>query len=129
MQTSLNELAKTLQSLNESLQLYHRTAETDPQVKKAFRDASIQRFEYCLEFCWKTAMKVLGSTTLAAKPAVREMARNNLISNPDLWMEFVEARNQTSHSYDEEVAKTVFKSIEAFYPEATRLLEALKSQK
>ncbi len=38
---------------------------------------------------------------------VREMARNNLILNPELWMSFIEARNHSSHSYDEEVATKV----------------------
>ncbi len=130
MAVSLNELAKAIHSLEEALALYRdQTIAQSDIVRKAFRDACIQRFEYCIELAWKTSMKVLGSTTLAAKPAIREMARNNLIPNPDQWMEFIEARNESSHSYDEEIAAKVFKSIEAFHPESVRLLEALKKQK
>lgn len=121
MTVSVTELEKAVKSLKEALDLYHSSMSHQEAAKKAFRDACIQRFEYCVELCWKTAMKSLGSTTVAAKPAIREMARNNMISNPELWFRFVEARNETSHSYDEEVAARVFARIEEFYPEASLL--------
>jgi nucleotidyltransferase substrate binding protein (TIGR01987 family) len=74
-------------------------------------------------------MKVLGSATAAAKPAVREMARNNLILDAELWLKFIEARNNSSHSYDEEVAKKVFIEIELFFPEVNKLLTVLEKTK
>lgn len=125
MAVSLSEFESALESLRKALDLYHSTEAKD-EAQKAFRDACIQRFEYCIELSWKTSMKVLGSTTVAAKPAIREMARSNLIFNPENWMKFVEARNETSHSYDENVAQKVFSVIEAFYPEAVELLANLK---
>jgi len=128
MSLSLDELSKAVESLKLAQDLYHSPASQNEIVKKAFRDACIQRFEYCIELAWKTSMKVLGSKTLAIKPAVREMARSNLIQNPELWMQFIEARNDTSHSYDEDVAEKVFKNIELFYPEVIKLIETLKSQ-
>lgn len=126
MGLSLSEFEKALDSLKKALDLYHINPLKDEEMQKALRDACIQRFENCIEMSWKTSMKVLGSTTVAAKPAIREMARSNLISNPENWMQFVEARNETSHSYDENVAKKVFGVIEAFYPEAFNLLMQLK---
>lgn len=71
-------------------------------------------------------MKLLGSSTAASKVAVREMARNNLLDKPELWMEFIEARNNTSHSYDEEIAARVFVKINEFLPEAKQLLVRLQ---
>lgn len=71
-------------------------------------------------------MKVLGSSTLAAKPAIREMARNNLIANPTQWIDFIEARNNSSHSYDEDVAKKVFEEIQKFIPNVKLLLIEIK---
>ena len=129
MAISLNEFAKAVLSLEEAINLYHNSSRQSESIKKAFRDACIQRFEYCIELAWKTSMKILGSTVQAAKPAIREMARNNLISNPELWLQFIEARNESSHSYDEDVAQKVFKSIEAFHPESVKLLAALNKQK
>lgn len=72
-------------------------------------------------------MKVLGSTTAAAKNAVREMARNNLIDDPTQWLNFTDERNETSHSYDNEVAKKVFTMIENFLPFVEKLVQNLKS--
>lgn len=72
-------------------------------------------------------MKLLGSVTAAAKPAVREMARNNLIANPQRWIDFVEARNNTSYSYTEEVAKSVFIEVQNFLPEAQKLQLSLQT--
>ncbi len=123
---SFNELDKAIVSLEKALTYYQKTPSVDEEMQKAFRDACIQRFEYCIELSWKVSMKALGSTTLAAKPAIREMARNNLILNPELWMSFIEARNHSSHSYDEEVATKVFKAIEIFYKEVKVLLTNLK---
>lgn len=129
MSLSLDELEKALDSLQKSLELYHKSGDSSDstgEVKKAFRDACIQRFEYCIELSWKVSMKVLGSPTVAAKPAIREMARNDLILNPEAWMRFIEARNETSHSYDEKIAEKVFTAIETFYPEAVGLLSKLR---
>jgi nucleotidyltransferase substrate binding protein (TIGR01987 family) len=122
---SQDELIKAIKSLSEAITLYHSSAGGSLE-RKAFRDACIQRFEYCIELCWKVSVKVLGSTTAAAKPAIREMARNNLIADPNRWIDFIEARNNTSHSYDEEVAAQVFSEIEAFLPFANELLVSLK---
>ena len=128
--TSTAELKKAIDSLKTSLELYNNSLnETNDDARLAFRDACIQRFEYCIELSWKTSMKVLGSVTAAAKPAVREMARNNLITDAELWLKFIEARNNSSHSYDEEVAKKVFIEIELFFPEVNQLLNVLEKTK
>lgn len=128
MAVSLAEFEKALDSLKKALDLYH-SATSEEDAQKAFRDACIQRFEFCIELAWKTSMKTLGSNTVAAKPAIREMARSDLILNPEVWMQFVDSRNETSHSYDENVALRVFKVIEVFYPEALKLLAKLKQSK
>jgi nucleotidyltransferase substrate binding protein (TIGR01987 family) len=118
------EFEKALQSLQEALQLYDKS--NSEIEKKAFRDAAIQRFEFSIELSWKTSMKALGSNTLAAKNAIREMARNDLIDNPEEWIRFIDGRNETSHSYDENVALRVFKIIQQFLPHAQNLLQQLK---
>lgn len=67
MAISIMELTKATRSLEEVLTLYHSSDHQTLAIKKAFRDACIQRFEYCIELAWKTSMKILGSTTMAAK--------------------------------------------------------------
>lgn len=125
MSVSLTELEKAVDSLQIAIDLYQKS-KSDSDERKAFRDSCIQRFEYCIELSWKISMKSLGSTTQAAKPAVREMARANLINNPSEWIDFIEARNKTSHSYDEKTASEVFKTLLVFLPEVQKLLTELK---
>ena len=128
--TSTSEFKKAIDSLKTSIELYNNSLnEPNEDARLAFRDACIQRFEYCIELSWKTSMKILGSMTSAAKPAIREMARNNLIADAEPWLKFIEARNNSSHSYDENVAKKVFIEIELFFPEANKLLATLEKNK
>lgn len=125
MSVSCTELEKALNTLNEAM-TYAKASKNDLTLYKIARDACIQRFEYSIELSWKTSMKLLGSQTKFAKPALREMARANLISDIEKWFAFVEARNKTSHSYDEDVASAIYKQIELFYDEAQNLLKLLK---
>lgn len=124
--SSIDELEKAVNTLKEALHFAER-ARQDLLQFKIVRDACIQRFEYCIELSWRVSMKKLGSQTKFAKPAIREMARADLIDSAELWLGFIEARNDSSHSYDEDVAQRVFIEIQKYQPEAERLLSRLRS--
>lgn len=124
---SIQELNKAIISLEEALTLYHQAA-AESVEKKAFRDACIQRFEFSVELSWKVSVKIMGLNTTAAKIAIREMARNNFVSDPQIWFDFIEARNETSHSYDEDVAKKILEVAKKFPAEGNKLLSELKSR-
>ncbi len=126
MEVSTKELSRAIQSLKEAIDLYDNCSTEEIVLKKALRDACIQRFEFCIEFAWKTSMRILGLNIKATKPAVREMARNDLIKNPEKWLLFVDARNDTSHTYDDEVAQRVFDLIREFYLEVLLLMKNLE---
>lgn len=89
---------------------------------KLLRDATIQRFEFSVEIAWKVSAKALGSAATSAKPVLREMLRANLISNIDQWFDYIDARNKSSHSYDENIAAEVFAQIQPFILSAKELL-------
>lgn len=122
MGLTLSEFKKAVDSLDTAVDLFESSREQNVEALKVIRDGCIQRFEYCIEAAWKTSMKLLGSQIAAAKPAIREMARNNLISDPQKWFSFIEARNESSHSYDEDIAQKVFSQIKQFQPELKLLL-------
>ena len=54
------------------------------------------------------------------------MARADLIKSAEVWLEFIEARNNSSHSYDENVARKVFEQILKFNSEVEHLIANLK---
>lgn len=118
MQTSWLEYEKALASLSEALNL-PKTSIT--------RDASIQRFEFCIELAWKTSKKILGLSASAPKIVIRDMAQNGLISDPEEWFVFLEARNLSSHTYKEELAEQVYKTAKIFLPKALDLLKKMKN--
>jgi nucleotidyltransferase substrate binding protein (TIGR01987 family) len=119
MAVSIEEYTKALQSLEEALSL----PKTD-----IVRDASIQRFEFCVELAWKTSRKVMGTQTSAPKQVIREMAQNGFIDNIELWFDFLENRNLSSHTYDQVLAEKVFASAQKFFAEGKKLEAILKSK-
>jgi nucleotidyltransferase substrate binding protein (TIGR01987 family) len=129
LKTTSEEHKKALNSLEEVFSLMKKGNLQDDQVQKALRDACIQRFKYSIDISWKTCMKILASDIKAAKPAIREMASNKLISNPEQWLEFIDSRIETSLAHDDEVAAKIILNIQKFLPEANLLLQKLEQIK
>ena len=105
---------------------------TDPH-NELLRDGVIQRFEYNMELSWKMIQRYLKyiaqveeSAIRTKKDLFREAGRLRLITNVEAWFGYYEARNETSHTYDPQIAESVFEQAELFLPDAIRLLEALK---
>lgn len=119
MAVSLDELAKALVSLEVALTV----EKTDIS-----RDASIQRFEFCVELSWKSAKKVMGTSATAPKQVVREMAQNGFIEDVEFWLKSIDQRNLSSHTYNEKLAEEVFAFAESFLKPANRLLKKLQAQ-
>jgi len=117
MAVSLAEFEKAVLALEKALSL----EKTD-----ITRDASIQRFEFCVELAWKSSRKVMGSATTAPKQVVREMAQNSLIKDVDFWLQAIDQRNLSSHTYNEALADQVYQFASDFLSKAQNLLEQLK---
>lgn len=113
----LDEYKKALVSLEKAL------AETKTDI---VRDATIQRFEFCVELAWKCSKKKLGSSSTAPKLVIRELAEQAIISDPDMWFDFLEARNESSHTYKEAVAERVYDAARKFLVEGKKLLGKLE---
>jgi nucleotidyltransferase substrate binding protein (TIGR01987 family) len=79
----------------------------------------IKAFEYTYELSWKAIKDFYehqGETTLqGARDAFRIAFNRGLISEGKLWMQMIDDRNQTSHTYNEEIAQKIIKNIEEQY--------------
>lgn len=92
------------------------------QPKNEFiRDSVIQRFEFSVELGWKTAKKIMGTTTSAPKDVVREMGQSHYIEEVELWLKAIDMRNLSSHTYKEDLAEKVFSFAIGFLPELKKL--------
>lgn len=120
---SLKPFESALVSLEKAL---NKPADQDDLV----RDAVIQRFEFTFEICWKSLKRYFefnnGLKEDNVKNLFREAGRQGLIASVEDWFAFQSARNLTSHTYSEAVAKQVFQTARQFSREARTLLEKLK---
>lgn len=116
----LNPLADALKSLEKAL--------AQP-LDEFTRDASIQRFEYTFELCWKMIKRYLKENINLPEGSLRDLfrqaAQQKLIASPGPWFEYQTARNLTSHTYNEMTADEVYEIAKSFAPEARKLLENL----
>jgi nucleotidyltransferase substrate binding protein (TIGR01987 family) len=74
--------------------------------------------------------RIVGITEQVAdtpRNIIRELAKINWINNPDEWIDFLEARNKTSHLYHEEVAIELFKLVPSFLKASHQLLVKLEA--
>ena len=99
------------------------------QPKNDFiRDSVIQRFEISYELAWKAIRKQLivelGELEIdgiSRRDLFRKAIGQKLISDFEVWTVFHEARNSTSHNYDETNAERVFEIALSFAVEARSL--------
>lgn len=94
----------------------------------------IQGFEYTHELAWKTLKDFLETQGMAnlygSRDTTRAAFRNELIENGEVWMDMVDKRNLTSHTYDEETTAQVVTTICSTYFHAFgRLLAKLQQLK
>jgi nucleotidyltransferase substrate binding protein (TIGR01987 family) len=95
----------------------------------------IQNFEFTYELSWKFIKRWLeqnlGSTYVdgvTRRQLFRLSNEHILIDDIEKWMEFHNARNRTSHIYDEEIAEEVYKKAVEFISYAKDLKKKLEAK-
>ena len=67
-------------------------------------EAMIQRFEFCLELAWRTINDFLSYqgikiSIVTPRVIIKEAVASKLIKNGELWMNAIDDRNLTNHTY------------------------------
>ncbi|RMG32624.1 MAG: nucleotidyltransferase [Gammaproteobacteria bacterium] len=81
-----------------------------PAHNEFTRDAVIQRFEFSFELAWTMLRLRLGDEGIDAptpRAAIREAVAAQLLDDGDRWSDMLRYRNETSHIYDEALARKV----------------------
>lgn len=94
------------------------------------RDACIQRFEFSFEMAWKAVQNYAlaeGVECVSPRDCFRTAFRLGLVESDPRWMAMVEDRNRTSHTYDEEIAQTIYQGLPGYVDLLRNLLEKLKA--
>ena len=81
------------------------------EKKEIYIDAMIQRFEFCTELSWKLMKKYLDDNLViehtSPRSVVKEAYKQGLIEDGEIWLDILEDRNLTSHTYDEITANKI----------------------
>lgn len=125
---NLNSLANAIKQLEVGLE----EARLNPK-SEIIRDGVIQRFEYSMDLSWKLLQRYLRAVAQIDEASIRtkkdifrEAARLKLISDAEAWIWHYNARNDTSHTYNANIAKSVYERAKLFLPDAKALLESLR---
>jgi nucleotidyltransferase substrate binding protein (TIGR01987 family) len=86
------------------------------------KEGLIQCFEYTQALAWKVMkdyLKDVGEVkAIGSKVATREARTADWIAEGEIWMEMISSRNQTSHTYNEDIGNDIFnKAIKEYFPE------------
>ena len=98
-------------------------------------DAVLHRYEFTFELAWKTLkdyLEYLGVTMNTGSPreVIKESFAHELISDGEVWIKMMLARNSLSHLYDEETFREVYEEIKNEYIyQIEKLVETLEKAK
>ena len=108
----ITSLINAVNALNDSIITYREYSSQNEVLKHSLRSGVIQNFEVAYELSWKFMKRWLEInispdivTGVTRREFYRIAKQNLLVSDVNMWWIFHEARNNTSHIYNEDVAE------------------------
>lgn len=132
---ALNKLVQAVDYIKDN---FYQDGEFDEamfeQGEDIIMEGLIQRFEYTHELAWnvmKDFLKERGNIEIyGSKDATREAFSIGLIEQGKTWMEMIQSRNKTSHTYNEDTAQEIFTMIlEEYYPAIIAFRENMEKKR
>ena len=117
---------KALSQLGAAVQLSKQRKLTDLE-----QQGLIQAFEFTHELAWKTLKDFLNDKgnieIYGSRDASRQAFKYGLLDDGEVWMNMILSRNQTSHTYNEEITKEIVTAIlNEYYQAFQNLKDKLK---
>lgn len=121
----LDDLTLALGRLEEALAV--------PRSAPLAVDGTIQRFEFVFELCWKTMKALLelhtpSASVNSARTAIRAAYAAGWIDDEPAWLDLLEMRNASSHTYRESMALEIYERIRLRAPSIRAALPKLREQ-
>ncbi len=96
------------------------------------RDSAIKRFELTFDLCWKFLKEYLlefkGIRCTAPKECIKESFKQGVIEYDDYWIDIVDIRNKTVHTYNESLADDIYNQLNHIAELFTHLEEFIKRE-
>lgn len=119
------------QNYEKSFFLLKRTLEIE-NPSEAEKGGLIQFYEMAFELAWKLLKDYLyeqGFNINSPREAIKQAYQSEIIDNGQEWIDALEDRNLTTHTYDEETAQKVVESIRnSYFPLLDSLYVRLKDE-
>ena len=102
---------------------------TDPSDLE--KEGTIQRFEFTHELAWKVMKDYLqyegAQNITGSRSATREAFNAGLITDGQVWMNMIESRNKTVHTYIDEILEKEYSLIiNTYFPLLNSFAEKMK---
>lgn len=126
-QLRLDRAGLLLSDFNDALERL-REALARPE-DEFIRDASIKRFEFCFELAWKSIRSIgrlEGQDCVTPRAAFSLAWQARWLEDEGIWLDVLDARNKTAHTYREQTAKEVYSSLPSSLPAFEQLLRNLQ---
>ncbi len=126
-QQRLSNYSKALRQLESAVEL-----SKERPLSNLEEQGLIQAFEFTHELAWnvlKDYFAFQGNPDITgSRDASREAFRVGLIHDGEGWMEMIKSRNQSSHTYNEEIAEGIASKISLTYFNLFKELEGKMNQ-
>lgn len=123
--TKKGEIIMTIEQVRAKFEDFERALkklqialEKNIEDDELYLDGLIQRFEFCFELSWKVMQIFLsyeGISVNSPRSAIRKSFENEIIFDVEGWLDMLESRNLSTHTYDEITAKEIYKNISEKY--------------
>lgn len=119
LELKYSDAQKSLNTLENILEL--SVSNYDELDSVIIRDASIQRFEYTFEAVWKFLKEYLkekeGIISNSPKACFKEIFSLGFLTEDEaeLCLEMTDRRNDTFHTYKEEVAQVIYNNLKKYF--------------
>jgi len=106
----------------------------DEVLDELIKEGLIQRFEYTHELAWnvmKDYAEYQGNSTIGgSRDASREALQLKIIVDGEIWMDMIQSRNKTSHTYNNETANEIYnKILTQYYPAFVKFKNMMETKR
>src|SRR6266850_7370438 len=121
---NLTRAKDSLEKFEQAQESLERALKT-PVVTERDVAGVIKSFEYVFELSWKTLrrlLEILGYNENSPREVYKAAYKAELLKDEALWLDILDARNLTTHTYSKEKAEALVEKIKLNYATAFRSL-------
>ena len=103
------------------------------ELNKLEEQGLIKAFEYTFELAWNTLKDFLEyqgiGEVVGSRDSIRKAFSEGLLQDGHIWMQMIESRNKTSHTYNEATADEIVRLVKESYYSAFCELERVLAKR